>query len=149
MFILKINILKSLSILFLGILLLLLSNCTTNKQRESPVEIIKNFKYSPDLVIRFARLEIDSTRIDEYFEFLIEGIETSIDTEPGVLTMYGVQERKDPNKVTILEIYLNDSAYQSHLRTAHFQKYKTGTMEMVKSLELVDLDPVVFGVRNE
>lgn len=95
-----------------------------------------------------ARLEIDSAQLDEYLMLLKEGIATSIATEPGVLTMYGVKERNDPTKITILEIYLNDSAYQTHLKTPHFKKYKSGTLEMVKSLELVDLDPVVFGVRT-
>ena len=99
------------------------------------------------MVVRFAKLEIDSAQLDEYMVFLKEGIETSIATEPGVLTMYGMQEQEDPTKITMLEIYLNDSAYQSHLNTVHFQQYKTGTLEMVKSLELVDLNPIVFGIR--
>ena len=128
-----------------------IASCATKEgeDEQDPIDIIQNYKHNPDLVIRFAKLEIDSTRLDEYMTYLKEGIETSIATEPGVLTMYGVQEQNHPTKVTMLEIYLNDSAYQSHLKTPHFQKYKTETLEMVRSLELVDLDPVVFGVRNE
>ena len=34
-------------------------------------------------------------------------------------------------------------AYQSHLQTAHFKKYKEGTAKMVKSLKLIDTQPMV------
>lgn len=34
-------------------------------------------------------------------------------------------------------------AYQSHLQTAHFKKYKKGTAQMVKSLKLIDTKPMV------
>lgn len=53
-----------------------------------PIEIIQNFKDNPDQVIRFAKLEIDSARLEDYLIYLKEGIETSIATETGVLTMY-------------------------------------------------------------
>lgn len=131
-----------------GMVLVLIGCQPKTESSIDPIQTIQNFKENSDLVIRFAKLEIDSAQLEEYMVFLKEGIETSIATEPGVLTMYGVQEQDNPTKVTMLEIYLNDSAYQSHLKTDHFLKYKTGTLEMVKSLELVDLDPVIFGVRN-
>jgi quinol monooxygenase YgiN len=44
--------------------------------------------------------------------------------------------------VRILEIYANTEAYQSHLKTVHFQKYKTTTLKMVKSLRLVDMEAI-------
>ncbi|MNT75789.1 hypothetical protein D3C72_2147140 [compost metagenome] len=37
-------------------------------------------------------------------------------------------------------MYKDQQAYQSHLKTEHFQKYKTGTLHMVKSLNLVDME---------
>jgi quinol monooxygenase YgiN len=41
-------------------------------------------------------------------------------------------------------MYANRAAYEAHLKTPHFQKYKSTTSHMVKSLKLVDmqaLDP--------
>ncbi len=124
------------------------AGCKPTTEQPAPIEIMRNLQQSGELIVRFAQLEIDTARLDEYKAFLKEGIETSIANEPGVLTMYAVQEEADPSKITVLEIYASDAAYQSHLATAHFQKYKTGTSEMVKSLELVDLDAIVFGVRD-
>jgi quinol monooxygenase YgiN len=122
-------------------LLALDTGCKPSMEKTDPIETMKNLQQSGELVVRFAKLEIDTAKLEEYKAFLKEGIETSIAREPGVLTMYAVQEEADPSKITVLEIYASDSAYQSHLATAHFQMYKTGTLEMVKSLELIDLDP--------
>ena len=43
----------------------------------------------------------------------------------------------------ILEIYVDRAAYESHLQTPHFRKYKQGTLSMVKELELVDVKPLM------
>ena len=47
-----------------------------------------------------------------------------------------------PCKIYILEIYADQVAYQSHIQTAHFKKYKEGTAQMVKSLKLIDVNPL-------
>ena len=35
-----------------------------------------------------------------------------------------------------------DEAYQQHLKTPHFQKYKQGTLHMVKDLKLPTMKPL-------
>ena len=40
--------------------------------------------------------------------------------------------------ITILETYASKAAYESHIASEHFQKYKQGTLHMVKSLVLSD-----------
>lgn len=94
-------------------------------------------------VVRIARLVIDAAQLDNYNALLKEGIQTSVRVEPGVLTLYAVAEKDNPTHITILEIYANEGAYQSHVKTEHFLKYKTGTKDMVKSLELVEGVPLV------
>ena len=94
-------------------------------------------------LVRFSKITVDPERLDEYNAYLKEEIEASMRLEPGVLTLYATSERENPNKVTILEIYADEAAYQNHIRTPHFQKYKQGTLEMVQSLELVDSDPLI------
>jgi len=44
-----------------------------------------------------------------------------------------------------MEIYATVDAYKAHIASSHFQKYKVGTEHMVKSLELVEVDPIVLG----
>jgi quinol monooxygenase YgiN len=43
-----------------------------------------------------------------------------------------------------LEVYASREAYEAHLETPHFLKYKAGTGGMVRSLRLVDVDPVMM-----
>ena len=74
---------------------------------------------------------------------LKEEIETSLRIEQGVITLFAVSEKDHPTHITILEIYADMVAYKAHVQTPHFIKYKTGTKEMVKSLELVAADPIV------
>ena len=93
-------------------------------------------------IVRLAKLIIDSTQLENYKVALREGIETAVRVEPGVLTLYAVSEKNSPSHITILEIYASPEAYQSHLKTPHFLKYKNGTKSMVKSLELVETDPI-------
>lgn len=94
-------------------------------------------------MVRLAKLVIDSTQLEHYKTLLQEEIETSLQVEPGVLTLYAVSEKEKPTHITILEIYKDVDAYKAHVKTPHFIKYKTGTQDMVKSLELVETVPLV------
>lgn len=41
-----------------------------------------------------------------------------------------------------LEIYASQDAYKKHIASEHFQKYKQGTLHMVKYLDLIDTNPL-------
>lgn len=122
------------SILFVAVVLML-GSCGKSPASEN------------EQMVRLARLVIDSAQLESYKTALKEEIETSIRVEPGVLTLYAVAEKEDPTHITILEIYADTAAYKAHLQTPHFIKYKTGTMAMVKSLELVETVPLVPGMK--
>jgi quinol monooxygenase YgiN len=94
-------------------------------------------------MVRLAKLEIDSLQLKSYKAFLKEEIETSLRVEKGVHTLYAVFEKENPARVTILEIYADSTAYKSHIKTPHFLKYKNGTANMVKSLQLIEVDPLI------
>ena len=94
-------------------------------------------------IVRLAEIEVEPAFLEEYMAFAKEVGETSVKVEPGVLTLFSMQAKEDPCKIYILEIYADKEAYQSHLQTAHFKKYKEGTAQMVKSLKLIDSNPLV------
>ncbi|OUJ70477.1 antibiotic biosynthesis monooxygenase [Hymenobacter crusticola] len=93
--------------------------------------------------VRLARLVIDPAQLARYKVLLKEGVEAAMQKEPGVLTLYAVFEKKRPNHLTILEMYADEAAYQAHIKTPHFLKYKQGTLAMVQELELVETDPLI------
>lgn len=100
-----------------------------------------------DNLVRISRIKVDRRDLDEYNAFLKEEIEVSMRLEPGVLTLYATAEKDSPENITILEIYADRAAYESHLKTPHFQKYKQGTLKMVKKLELIDTSPLIPGLK--
>jgi len=98
-------------------------------------------------MVRLAKLVIDSTQLENYNALLKEEIEASVRVEAGVITLYAVAEKNNPTHITILEIYADTVAYKLHLLTPHFIKYKNGTKDMVKALELVETVPLVPGMK--
>lgn len=94
-------------------------------------------------IVRLAKLVIDSVHLERYKELLKEGIKTALQEEPGVLTIYALSEKENPTHFTILETYASTEAYQTHIQTPHFLKYKNGTLHMVKSLELIETVPLL------
>jgi len=98
-------------------------------------------------MVRLAKLEIDAAQLTSYTALLKEEIESSVKLEPGVLTLYAVAEKGKPTHITILEIYADSIAYKKHIQTPHFLKYKNGSKNMVKSLELIDTEPLIPGMK--
>ena len=94
--------------------------------------------------MRIAKIVVDSTKLESYKSALKEGIESAVRIEPGVLSLYAVYDKKNPTHVTVFEIYADEKAYQSHIQTAHFKKYKNAAQDVVKSLELVDVGPIAL-----
>ena len=93
-------------------------------------------------IVRLAEIEVVPEFLEDYMAFAKEVGETSVKVEPGVLTLFSMQTKEDPCKIYILEIYADQEAYQSHIQTAHFKKYKEGTAKMVKRLKLIDVNPL-------
>ena len=90
-------------------------------------------------IVRLAKIKVDSSQLEKYNAALKEQMTTAVRVEPGVLTYYAVADKSDPSSITILEIYADTSAYNAHIQTPHFKKYKETVKDMVKSLELVDV----------
>ena len=98
-------------------------------------------------MVRLSKLVIDESQLETYRAFLKEEVGDSMRLEPGVRALYAVSEKDRPTHFTILEIYADRAAYEAHIKSAHFLKYKTGTKDMVKSLELIDTVPLVADMK--
>ncbi|RFZ86012.1 hypothetical protein DYU05_01270 [Mucilaginibacter terrenus] len=98
-------------------------------------------------MVRVAKIEVDPLQLTAYNAALKEQMTTAVKLEPGVLTYYAVANKKHPSHITILEIYADTAAYQLHIQTPHFKKYKATVQNMVKNLELIDVD--VIGIAKK
>ena len=94
--------------------------------------------------VQVAEIEIDPIQLEAYKAAVREQIETAIRVEPGVLVLYSVAEKDNPNHIRVFEIYRDTDAHKSRLNTEHFKKYKATTEKMVKSLKLVQVTPIIL-----
>jgi len=117
------------------LIIIIAISCGREKQQH------QNFN-SDKMMIRISEIEIELEYLDEYLLILKEESKASVELEPGVISIYPMYQKEKPNEIRILEIYADRKAYESHLETPHFKQYKTTTLEMVKSLKLVDMEAI-------
>ena len=132
------------SVLFLtlSVTMSALTACTSSAPTEPQAGICEKLSMEADGIVRLSKVEVYPEFLEEYVKFAIQVGEISLRTEPGVLTMYAISQKDNPCLITILETYASPDAYQSHIASSHFQEYKQGTLHMVKSLELLDQNPL-------
>ncbi|EHR06081.1 putative quinol monooxygenase [Bradyrhizobium sp. WSM471] len=97
--------------------------------------------------VQVAEIEIDPAQLDTYRAAVQEQIDAAIQKEPGVLVLYAVSEKDEPSRVKVFEIYRDRKAYEAHLGSDHFRKYKAAVEKMVKSLKLVQATPIALGAK--
>lgn len=117
----------------------LFSKQSKEYQQESMCEKLPMQK---DGIVRLSTIKVHPEYLDEYMKFAVEVGTVSLQTEPGVLTMYAVADKENPCHITILETYADQESYKKHIASEHFQKYKQGTLHMVDSLSLDDVMPL-------
>jgi alkylhydroperoxidase/carboxymuconolactone decarboxylase family protein YurZ/quinol monooxygenase YgiN len=110
------------------------SNMLREALGKSSVSVVQS-----DMMIRISEIEILPQFLDEYNAILKVEAAASVEKEPGVLAIFPMNTKQQPTQIRIVEIYADSAAYQSHLKTPHFQIYKSSTLKMVKSLKLVDM----------
>jgi len=94
--------------------------------------------------VRIAKIVVDSGKLEGFKAALKEHAEVAVKNEAGVLTLYAVYDKEHPTNITVFEIYASVAAYQSHIQTPHFLKYKSTVKDMVKSLVLTDVVPIAL-----
>ena len=99
-------------------------------------------KPAGEMLTRIAELEIFPQYLQEYLAAASTVGAESVAKEPGVICIFPMQRKETPNLIRIVEIYRDEAAYKFHLNTPHFKKYKEGTLHMVKSLDLVPMNPL-------
>ena len=100
------------------------------------------FAQNQKMIVRISEIQIDKNYLEQYKNILQEEAEASVRLEHGVIAIFPMYQKENDTEFRILEIYASREAYESHLKTPHFQKYKSSTLHMVKSLKLVEMQPI-------
>jgi quinol monooxygenase YgiN len=101
----------------------------------------------PDRYVRIAELEIDPAQVDAFATALREVGQASVRSEEGCLVLYAVAEKDNPGRVRVFEIYRDPAAYQAHLLTPHFKRFRATTDGMVESRRLIDATPLSLATK--
>ncbi len=125
----KVSVCFQKTVVFL-ILIMMLASCSSASAQPK------------EMMVRISEIEINSNALNAYKAILKEESEASVRLEPGVIAIFPMYQKENPTEIRILEIYASREAYESHLKTPHFQHYKTTTLVMVKSLRLVDMETI-------
>jgi quinol monooxygenase YgiN len=92
--------------------------------------------------IRVAEIEVDPAQREAFISAVKEEMEESVRVEPGVLAIYAVAEKDAPSRLRFFEIYANEAAYNAHLESPHFRKYRRTTEAMIRSRALIETVPI-------
>jgi quinol monooxygenase YgiN len=100
-----------------------------------------------DRYVRVAELEVDPAQLDAFANAVREVGQASVRSEEGCLVLYAVAEKDSPSRVRVLEIYRDPAAYQAHLLTPQFKRFRATTDGMVKSRRLIDATPISLATK--
>ena len=92
--------------------------------------------------MRMAEIEVRPEWLERYLAAARTVGAESVAKEPGVICIFPMQQKENPNIIRIVEIYRDEEAYKAHLQTPHFRTYKERTPHMIKSLKLVPMSPL-------
>jgi quinol monooxygenase YgiN len=98
--------------------------------------------------VRVADIEVDPAQREAFISAVREEMEESVRVEPGVLALYAVAEKDAPSRLRFFEIYADEAAYDAHLASPHFRKYRTTTEPMITSRVLTETEPVQLSSKS-
>ena len=98
--------------------------------------------------VRVADIEVDPAQREAFISAVKEEMDESIRVESGVLALYAVAEKDSPCRLRFFEVYADEPAYDAHLQSPHFRKYRATTEQMIRSRSLVETVPIQLSSRT-
>ena len=99
--------------------------------------------------VRVAEIEVDPAQREAFISAVTEAMDESVRSEPGVLALFAVAEKDHPSRLRFFEMYASEEAYNAHVESPHFRKYRTTTESMVRSRALVETVPIQLSSKKD
>ncbi|MBR7927091.1 antibiotic biosynthesis monooxygenase [Aerococcaceae bacterium zg-ZUI334] len=90
--------------------------------------------------LKFAQVQVEAGSEEAFERSVLLNMQTSIKEEAGVLAMYAVKDRQQPNRYYFYEVYASAKAYEDHRLCPHFKRYLSETQDLVEEKILLDLE---------
>ncbi len=76
------------------------------------------------MYVIIAPIQIKEGHKEAFVEAMIDDADGSMKNEPGCLRFDVIQDGGDPNRIWLYEVYVDEAAFQEHLKTPHFIKWR-------------------------
>ncbi|MGT2874032.1 putative quinol monooxygenase [Streptococcus gallolyticus subsp. gallolyticus] len=90
--------------------------------------------------LKFAQVQVREGSQEAFESSVLLNMRTSLKEEKGVLAMYAVKDRQQPNRYYFYEVYASAKAYEDHRLRPHFKRYLSETQDLVEEKILQDLE---------
>jgi quinol monooxygenase YgiN len=101
---------------------------------------------SPGPYVRWAELDVDSGKTAGFGEAARDNAAATLQ-EPGVIAFHSAAEKGNPQRIRVLEIYEDETAYRDHLQTPHFQRFAQVAQTALLARRIYDAVPIALGAK--
>ena len=83
------------------------------------------------MYVIIAPIKIKEEFTERFIEEMLLDAKGSMKHEPGCLRFDVIQDGDDPNKIWLYEVYVDEAAFQAHMQTPHFIRWRDTTEDWV------------------
>jgi len=81
---------------------------------------------------------------DRFMAEMLDDARGSVRDEPGCLRFDVIQDEKEPGRIYLYEVYADRAAFDVHMTTPHFLKWKNAVQDWLAAPPVVGAGPSVF-----
>ena len=104
--------------------------------------------YANNFVIRIAKVEVEDRKHDQFAATVKKEMRRSIAQEPGVQILMAGTNKENENEWFFFEVYVNDEAYDKHVKSKWFVDYIKDSKDIVKDKKINELVRDVMAVQG-
>jgi (4S)-4-hydroxy-5-phosphonooxypentane-2,3-dione isomerase len=81
---------------------------------------------------------------DRFVAEMLDDARGSVRDEPGCVRFDVIQDEKEPNRIYLYEVYKDRAAFDYHMATPHFLKWKNAVQDWFAAPAVVGAGPSIF-----
>jgi (4S)-4-hydroxy-5-phosphonooxypentane-2,3-dione isomerase len=93
----------------------------------------------------FVTIELKPGNVEAFKTIILENAAAAVRDEPECHEFHVMQSDDDPDTFHFYEVYSSAASLDFHRETPHYQKYSTGTAEMIAGKSIQRLDVLNHG----
>lgn len=104
-------------------------------EKSQPLTTVSN----TDLLINYVEVQVKPSSREQFSQIVLKEMQQAMNEEPGILVMYAVTLKNQPEHWRFFEIYKDSDAYDQHRNFHYFKEYLEKTKSMVINKKLIQL----------